>query len=208
MLDKKRLGDVSPLMIALGLLIMALVFGSLSFPIQKFFSTKMDTTINDLDRIADAKSYGQLYFYNYVPTAAMYSTYQNSYELAKKGGSSNLEWDSSIFSGPNIPYQYLPGSSCTTMDTLNRIQCRLGKNVTEDLQKNYVSGSSEGRCERPEYSFDVYFNQKDYSLEGSIYAFSPIQNTCTFPDGEVMYRANNSFINLNFKVSGNRYMKL
>ncbi|MFB6199319.1 MAG: hypothetical protein ABEJ83_00445 [Candidatus Nanohaloarchaea archaeon] len=201
-------GEVSPLMMALGLLMMVLIFGSMSFPIQKFFSTKMDTTINDLDRIADTKAHAQLYFYNYVPTSAMYSTYQNSYELAKQGGSPNLEWDSDIFSGESDRYHYNPGVSCRSMELLNRIQCRVGKNVTEDLQENYISGSSDGRCERPDYNLDVYFDQKSYSLEGNVFAFSPIENRCRFPDGRVMYRANNSFINLNFKVSGNRYMKL
>lgn len=212
MSDRKLLkGEASPLMPFLGLLIMTLMFGTMSVPIQEFFSSEMDESIGDLDRVVTAKSSAQLYFYNYVPTAATYSAYQTSYDLAKEGGGENIDWSSDLYTeDEGYPgYVYNPGQTCSTMELLNRIECKLGDNVTENLQENRISGSSEGRCERPDYDLDVYFSQENYSLQGGAYAFSPIETRCDFPsDGSVRYQANNSFLSLDFDVSGNRYITL
>lgn len=210
MLDKKRKGEPSPLLIGLGLLIGVVILGTMAYPIQNFFAGELDTSIEDLDRVADSKAYGQLYFYNYVPTAGVYSTYQNSYELARQGGSPSLDWNSDMYSSSssNIPYGYYPGTSCSTIqDTISRIGCRLGENVTDDMQ-SLVTASDSGRCERPDYNLDVWFNQGSHSIEGNIFAIDPIQVTCSFSDGEAMYRANNSFLSLDFDVTGNRYLHM
>lgn len=203
-------GEASPLLLALGLMIMALIFGAMAFPIQNFFSSEMDESLGDLDRVTAAKTSAQLYFYNYVPTAATYSAYQTSYELAKQGGGKEIDWSSELYTEvEDYPgYLYNPGQTCSTMELLNRIECRLGENVTENLQENRISGSSEGRCTRPDYNLDVYFDQKNYSLQGSVFALSPIETECDFPDGNVRYQANNSFLSLDFEVSGNRYITL
>ncbi|QKQ98897.1 hypothetical protein GKQ38_05240 [Candidatus Nanohaloarchaea archaeon] len=209
MFDRYSKGEPSPLMLALGLFIMAVIFGTMSFPIQNFFSTQLDTSVEDLDRVADAKSYAQLYFYNYVPTAATYSTYQNSYQMAKEGGGKTIEWSSSIYTDSGLPdYAYIPGGGCGSYEIIGEIRCELGENVTDDLQENYLSQVSEGRCGRPRYNLDIYFSQKNYSLSGGAFALSPIKANCSFPDGKVMYKANNSYLSLDFEVSGDRYLRM
>lgn len=208
MYDRK--GEPTAVLAAVGLLVLALVFGMMSLPVNTYFSDNLDTSVEDLDRIADTKAYGELYFYNYIPTAGIYSTYQNSYDLAKQGGSPSLDWNSDMYSGAgnNIPFGYYPGTSCSTIqDTISRISCRLGENVTEDVQ-DLVQASNSGRCERPDYNLDVWFNQNSHSIRGNVFAIDPVRVDCNFPDGKTMYRANNSFLSLSFDVTGNRYLQM
>lgn len=209
MLDRLK-GEASPLMPMLGVMIMTLIFGTMALPIQDFFSSEMNEAVGDLDRVTTAKTSAQLYFYNYVPTAATYSAHNNSYNLAKQGGGEDVDWSSELYTESNAPpvYQYNPGGGCSGLELLNKIECQLGENVTQDLRDKWVSGSSEGRCTRPDYELDVYFDQASHSLEGSAYAFSPIETRCDFSKGRVRYQANNSFLSLDFDVAGNRYIAM
>lgn len=210
MSDRFLKGEVSPLMPMLGVMIMALIFGTMSLPIQDFFSSETDEAIGDLDRMTTAKTSAQLYFYNYVPTAATYSAHNNSYNLAQNGGGKDIDWNSDVYNSMATPpiYRYNPGGGCSSLEILNKIECQLGENVTEDLRNKWISGSDEGRCTRPDYDLDVYFDQASHSLEGSAFAFSPIETRCDFSEGRVRYQANNSFLSLDFDVAGNRYIKM
>lgn len=211
MSDRKMKAEASPILLMVGVLVLALVFGAMAIPINELFSSEMDESIGDLDRVATTKSSAQLYFYNYVPTAATYAAYQESFELGRRGGSKDIDWSSDLYTESENQYPgyvYNPGQTCSSDDVVNEITCRLGDNVTEELRERYISGSEDGRCQRPDYNLDVYFSQEDYSLEGSAFALSPIETRCNFPDGNVRYQANNSFLSLDFDVSGNRYIKL
>ena len=210
MSDKGLKGEVSPLMPMIGVMVMTLIFGTMALPIQDFFSSETDEAVGDLDRMTTAKTSAQLYFYNYVPTAATYAAHNNSYNLAKQGGGEDVDWSSEVYTESGAPpiYQYNPGGGCSGLELLNRIECQLGENVTQDLRNKWISGSEEGRCTRPDYELDVYFDQASHSLEGSAYAFSPIETRCDFIEGRVRYQANNSFLSLDFDVSGNRYITL
>lgn len=210
MSDKGLKGEVSPLMPMIGVMVMTLIFGTMALPIQDFFSSETDEAVGDLDRMTTAKTSAQLYFYNYVPTAATYSAHNNSYNLAKQGGGEDVDWSSEVYTESEAPpiYQYNPGGGCSALELLNRIECQLGENVTQDLRNKWISGSEEGRCTRPDYELDVYFDQASHSLEGSAFAFSPIETRCDFIEGRVRYQANNSFLSLDFDVAGNRYIKM
>lgn len=210
MFDKVKKGEVSPLMPMLGVMIMTLIFGTMALPIQDFFSSETDEAVGDLDRMTTAKTSAQLYFYNYVPTAATYSAHNNSYNLAREGGGKDIDWSSEAYTESEAPpiYRYNPGGGCTSLELLNRIECQLGENVTQDLRNKWIAGSDEGRCTRPDYELDVYFDQASHSLEGSAFAFSPIETRCDFTEGQVRYQANNSFLSLDFDVAGNRYIKM
>ncbi len=210
MFDELKKGEVSPLMPMLGVMIMTLIFGTMSLPIQDFFSSETDEAVGDLDRATTAKTSAQLYFYNYVPTAATYSAHNNSYNLAREGGGKDVEWSSEVYTESEAPpiYRYNPGGGCSGLELLNRIECQIGENVTQDLRDKWISGSEEGRCTRPSYDLDVYFDQSSHSLEGNAFAFSPIETRCDFREGQVRYQANNSFLSLDFDVAGNRYITM
>lgn len=210
MSGRKRKAEVSPLMPMVGVMVMALIFGTMALPIQDFFSSETNEAVGDLDRLTTAKTSAQLYFYNYVPTAATYSAHNNSYNLAKQGGGESIDWSSDIYTESEAPptYQYNPGSGCSGLELVNKIECQLGENVTQDLRDKWISGSDEGRCTRPDYDLDVYFDQASHSLEGGAYAFSPIETRCDFIEGNVRYQANNSFLSLEFDVAGNRYIRM
>ncbi|WEL23893.1 hypothetical protein [Candidatus Nanohalovita haloferacivicina] len=207
MYDRK--GEPSAVLAAVGLLVLSLVFGMMSLPVNSYFSDNLDTSVKDLDRMADTKAYGELYFYNYVPTAALYTTYQNTYEMAKQGGGPNVDWDYEIYksSSNNIPYNRIPGNTCSTLPIIGEISCKLNNEVEQDLN-NMVTSGQAGRCERPDYSLGVWFEENPYSLKGNIFAANPIQVNCDLPDGQTMYKANDSFLNLEFDATGNRYLKM
>jgi len=80
----------------MGMFIMAAIMAFQSIPISQAVGGELTDSFTDLSRIAETKSYGDLYFFNFVPNGAEHSINNISYSLGKDGG--NVSWSYKDFS--------------------------------------------------------------------------------------------------------------
>lgn len=75
----------------MGLFVMAALMAFQSIPISQAVSQELTQSFSDLSRVAETKSYGDLYFFNFVPNGADHSVSHMSYTLGQQQG--NVSWD-------------------------------------------------------------------------------------------------------------------
>lgn len=98
---KKKLkkGTFSGVIPMMGMFIMAAVMAFQSIPISQAIGGQLSESFTDLSRVAETKSYGDLYFFNFVPNGAEHSVNNVSYSLGRDGG--NVSWDYRTFDVEN-----------------------------------------------------------------------------------------------------------
>ncbi|MFB6203550.1 MAG: hypothetical protein ABEK01_03595 [Candidatus Nanohaloarchaea archaeon] len=87
-----RKGSISGILPMIGLLLMTALMMFQSIPISQSFSNEVANSINDLTRMSATRSYGDFYYYSYLPTAGVHSTHQKTWDLGQKGGGEDLRW--------------------------------------------------------------------------------------------------------------------
>jgi hypothetical protein len=75
-----------------GVLIFALLSFGLGWVDTLTATQKAKQSVNDLNRVSNARALGELFYYNQVPTGESYSIHQRSFELAKRGGGQQIRW--------------------------------------------------------------------------------------------------------------------
>ncbi|AOV95397.1 hypothetical protein AQV86_05780 [Nanohaloarchaea archaeon SG9] len=98
---KKKLkkGTFSGVIPMMGMFIMAALMAFQSVPIGQAVGNELTASFSDLSRIAETKSYGDLYFFNFVPNGAEHSLNNVSHSLAKNGG--DVSWSYNDFDAEN-----------------------------------------------------------------------------------------------------------
>lgn len=92
---KLKKGTFSGVIPMMGMFIMAAVMAFQSIPISEAVGNQLSESFTDLSRVAETKSYGDLYFFNFVPNGAEHSLNNVSYSLGKDGG--NVSWSYNSF---------------------------------------------------------------------------------------------------------------
>ncbi len=204
-------GTIGSPLIMVGLMIGAVMMAGLSIPVSQFFSDTSDRAVNDLNRMVETRAQADLYFYNYVPTAAAYSTYQTAHDLGDQGGGTDIDWNSYMFNemtsgGPAVP-PIAPIGPGSCSGQLSEIECNLEQDTSDYLDVNYLQGGglSSTYCSRPDYAVDIFFLD-DRSTTGYLSAFQPIESTCNFYEGQVHYEAEDSFLFLTYDMQDNRFL--
>ncbi len=201
-------GAVGSTLIMMGLLILMVILASMSISLGDVLSEEADTSIGELNRIVQAKSNAQLYFYNYVPSSASYSAYEEARGLAREGGGEDIYWNTQTFNdmtsgGP--PPQFGP-AACSGL--IEGIECQWEENTTDYLDRKYMEPGSSFSCERPRISPGVYFRDSNGTTMGDIVINKPLETTCSAPpQGETYYRAEDNVLFLEFNVSDARHMQ-
>ena len=96
---KLKKGTFSGVIPMMGMFIMAAVMAFQSIPISEAVGDQLSESFTDLSRVAETKSYGDLYFFNFVPNGAEHSVNNVSYSLGKDGG--NVSWSYNSFNVDN-----------------------------------------------------------------------------------------------------------
>jgi hypothetical protein len=184
----------------MGLLILAAALGFQTFPIADAFATIFGQTTEDYSNVVETRSYGEFYFYNYIPLAAEYSINDAAYELGKDAG--NFTWESSNLGG--------------TTSTYAELTPKWRKNSTDQLNSR-ISGV-EGGCRIPDRDFGITLfgtldvndtrfsvNAKDSDEPASIEVICPSMGTRYFSAdryGVIDRAVNNRYTDLSYDVSG------
>lgn len=130
----------------MGLFIMAALMGFQSIPISQAVSNEMTQSFTDLSRVAETKSYGDLYYFNFVPNGAEHSVNNMSHKLGKEGGA--VDWDYGEFS---------PDNEIET-DVELKTQEIVDKMITRSrtyFNDNYAGVSTSGVCGMPPINYSI-----------------------------------------------------
>jgi hypothetical protein len=180
----------------MGLLILAAALGFQTFPIADAFATIFGQTTEDYSNVVETRSYGEFYFYNYIPLAAEYSVNDAAYELGKDAG--NFEWESSNLGG--------------TTPTYTSLYTEWIDNTSEQLNSR-ITGA-EGGCSIPDTDLEMTIfgttDIKDTKFkisgdEASIEVTCPTLGTRYFSAdkyGVIDRAVNNRYNDISYDVSG------
>lgn len=119
----------------MGLFVMAALMGFQSIPIGQAVTQELTDSFSDLSRIAETKSYGDLYFFNFVPNGASHSVNEITYDHGQEGG--NVSWSHSDFGSED--------SVNSKIDAI--IKGNLQPRVQSYFNARYGGDSSRGGCE-------------------------------------------------------------
>jgi hypothetical protein len=205
---KKKLkkGTFSGVIPMMGMFIMAAVMAFQSIPISEAVGDQLSESFTDLSRVAETKSYGDLYFFNFVPNGAEHSLNNISYSLGKDGG--NVSWSHNTFD---------PDNNIET-DVENRVETIIEDKLepkTESYFNERYGGVSQGNgCTIPSINYTTIplpDSESDYTqgvennpenipmvvrsqveTEGSSYFYSggeaaPIEVECLHGQGATKY---------------------
>lgn len=209
---------------------MLLVLSSLlaieTFPISEAMGEATADSVKDLSRVVQTKSSTFNYFYNYVPTAGVYSTHQKTYELAQEGGS-NIEWKTDTLDGlysfdseeleQCINSGRSPLICALTTDNLysGNIPDKEAQEFENYIFQKYFSADNNPtilNCDFPETE-DGDFGYKNAAvpgkdINGSISTQTPLKATCSFEDGTVKYQGESESFKAYFTAHDNRYFRM
>lgn len=188
------------------------MLASLRMSIGSVYASTATQSIDDLNRITEAKSTADIYSYDYVPLAFTYSVQQASHTLGMKGGGEEIKWsESSLESSSSTQYGFarMPGVSEEELHPIyNQIYSNLEENTESYYDDNYESSASTTSCAVRSSGFQLSFLQRIESLEGTVYNSRPLQSSCTFASGDVHYRGGENFVSFSFTAADNRYLEL
>lgn len=132
----------------MGLFVMAAMMGFQSIPIGQAVSQEITQSFTDLSRVAETKSYGDLYYFNFVPNGAEHSVNNMSYNLGQQGG--NVTWDQDEFTyeeGDNIEFD--------VRTKTNEIMTVMQGSAQEYFNEKYGGVSQSGGCGIPPINYSI-----------------------------------------------------
>lgn len=129
----------------MGLFVMAALMAFQSIPINKAVSQELTESFSDLSRVAETKSYGDLYFFNFVPNGADHSVSHMSYTLGQNEG--NVSWN----------YQEFESSDAAEQKA-DEIAIEFEEQAQEYFNAKYGGISQRNSCTIPSinYTVDLY----------------------------------------------------
>jgi len=139
--EKIKKGTFSGVIPMMGLFVMAALMGFQSIPIGQAVSEELTDSFSDLGRMAETKSYADLYFFNFVPNGATHSINEMTYEHGQKGG--NISWRYNDFSAGNAVNSKIN----------DVIKGALQPGVRNYFNEKYGGTSQRGGCSIPEINY-------------------------------------------------------
>lgn len=129
----------------MGLFVMAALMAFQSIPINQAVSQELTESFTDLSRVAETKSYGDLYFFNFVPNGADHSVSHMSHTLGQIGG--NVSWN----------YQEFESSDAAEQKA-DEIASEFEEQAQEYFNAKYGGISQRNSCTIPSinYTTDLY----------------------------------------------------
>lgn len=132
----------------MGLFVMAAMMGFQSIPIGQAVSQEITQSFTDLSRVAETKSYGDLYYFNFVPNGAEHSVNNMSHNLGQNGG--NVTWDEGEFD-----YEEGDNIESDVRSKTSEIMLTMQNSAQEYFNEHYGGVSQSGVCGIPPINYTI-----------------------------------------------------
>lgn len=200
--NNKLKGSLEGVLPMLALFIIAGTVSFQSIPISSALADVMGDSTSDINRVIDARTYGEYYFYSTIPQISEYSANDAAQEQASNGG--DIQWTSATIQ------EYEDTISSVKDNWINETEKRFNSEIEPASSESCQVVADDDR----EYSIEIYPGKSDFRNTDDPYSLiepditeHAMETSCTSEDGTTNYRET-AEVRPKVEVTSNRYMQL